>query len=360
MKIAYLVNHRFSVFEGVCKKIFDQGNAFQRLGHKVKIFSLGKIEKNFKYLPDLELINCSFENFFKKTFFINKKLVNEIEKFDPDILYVRYDVWRKSYDVLFKKYKTVIEIQTNDLAEFKLVANQIFKKKFLYLYFRIFRDRFLSNADGFITVTKELADLTSYREYKKPIIYIPNGIDLSKFSIVKSAQHSDTTRLFFIGTSNYTWHGVDIVEKIAERIPDYEFHIVGKKGKRKIPKNVIYYGELSQDEYVKILGKCQICIGTLALHRTKMKEASPLKTREYLAYGFPIIIGYKDTAFLESKPDFILELDFSNENITEDDILKIKNFVKKNKNRVVKRDEINEINIHYLARKYIDFFEKIK
>ncbi|MCM8767483.1 MAG: hypothetical protein NC921_01705 [Candidatus Omnitrophica bacterium] len=78
-----------------------------------------------------------------------------------------------------------------------------------------------------------------------------------------------------------------------------------------------------------------------------------------MAYGFPVIVGYKDTAFLKNKPDFILEIDFSDEDINENDIAKIKDFVTKNKNRIVKRDEIREIDITYLARKYIDFFEKV-
>ncbi|MCM8767484.1 MAG: glycosyltransferase [Candidatus Omnitrophica bacterium] len=288
MKIPYLVNHRFSVFEGVSKKILDQVRAFQELGHKVKIFPLGKIEEGFKILSNLELINCYVNSSFKKTFFINKKLVNEVIKFNPDILYVRYDLWRRSYNLLFKKYKTIIEIQTNDLAEFKLLANQSFKKKILYLYFRIFRNRFLSNSDGFITVTKELAELSSYKKYKKPITCIPNGIFLSNYPIIKKiSQSNEKVRLFFIGTSNYPWHGIDIIERIAKEIPDYEFHLVGEKKQGETLKNIIYYGELNQDNYIKILEKCQICISTLALYRKNMKEACPIKTREILGLWIP-------------------------------------------------------------------------
>lgn len=53
---------------------------------------------------------------------------------------------------------------------------------------------------------------------------------------------------------------------------------------------------------------CQVCIGTLALHRKNMTEASPLKTREYLAHGFPVIIGYKDTAFYNQNQIMFVKL----------------------------------------------------
>jgi hypothetical protein len=48
-----------------------------------------------------------------------------------------------------------------------------------------------------------------------------------------------------------------------------------------------------------------------------MSEACPLKVREYLSLGYPVIIGYKDTAFSSDfeyvyKLDTETEIDFSN------------------------------------------------
>ena len=199
-----------------------------------------------------------------------------------------------------------------------------------------------------------------YSSFNKPTICIPNGIDIDKVPILKTTgNNNNIIKFFFIGTPGLPWHGVDLIEKIAEKLPEYEFHIVGLNGKSRL-KNVFYYGFMSYNEYVKILKECHICIGTLALHRKNSKEASPLKVREYLAHGFPTIIGYKDTAFLEQKPDFILEIDLSDENVSDEVIYKIKEFALKNKNRVVNHEEVrNFIDINVLEQKKVEFIKKL-
>ncbi|MOA45721.1 hypothetical protein D3C78_1681500 [compost metagenome] len=53
--------------------------------------------------------------------------------------------------------------------------------------------------------------------------------------------------------------------------------------------------------------QADVAIGSLALYRKKMGEASPLKVREYLAYGLPVINGYLDTDFPE-EVHFILQI----------------------------------------------------
>ena len=116
---------------------------------------------------------------------------------------------------------------------------------------------------------------------------------------------------------------------------------------------------MSYEDYVKILEKCHICIGTLALHINNMIEACPLKVREYLAHGFPVIIGYKDTAFLNNTSDFILELDFSNDEVAEHHIQKIKEFVESKKNRIVKKEELSTTDIYSLEEKKINFIKNL-
>ena len=67
---------------------------------------------------------------------------------------------------------------------------------------------------------------------------------------------------------------------------------------------------------MEILGQAHIGIASLALHRKKMQEASPLKLREYLAAGLPSITAYRDTDFPDGAP-FLLELPNTADNIPE-------------------------------------------
>ena len=98
--------------------------------------------------------------------------------------------------------------------------------------------------------------------------------------------------VFFSGTGGFDWHGVDYIGTLAGRLPEFDFHVVGEDGAS--TGNLFYHGWLSRLEYREILESCHICIGTLALYRRGLREAA-LKTREYIASGFPIIVNYQDT-----------------------------------------------------------------
>jgi len=88
-----------------------------------------------------------------------------------------------------------------------------------------------------------------------------------------------------------------------------------------------------------------------------MEEASPLKVREYLAYGLPVIIGYKDTDFHEDVP-FILRLPNSEDNI-EANLSAIETFVHRWRNQRVPREAIAHLDIKVKESQRIAFFQKI-
>jgi hypothetical protein len=88
-----------------------------------------------------------------------------------------------------------------------------------------------------------------------------------------------------------------------------------------------------------------------------MNEACPLKVREYLAYGLPIIIGYSDTDFLE-RPDFILTLP-NHENNVNESLSEIEKFVLKWKGKRVPRDMITHIDICEKEKQRLSFFQSV-
>ena len=92
-----------------------------------------------------------------------------------------------------------------------------------------------------------------------------------------------------------------------------------------LPPNIKFRGFLNTSEYVNNLSKADVAIGSLSLHVNNMNEASPLKVREYLAYGLPVVIGYKDTDF-PNGASFLLELHNCEDNITSN-VQLIKDFV---------------------------------
>jgi glycosyltransferase involved in cell wall biosynthesis len=94
------------------------------------------------------------------------------------------------------------------------------------------------------------------------------------------------------------WHGVDKLLPFAERYPELTLNIIGYLGEdfeTPPPPNVRLHGYLSREEVQRVLAGTDVVFGTLALHRKCMEEASPLKVREALAFGIPVIIAYHDT-----------------------------------------------------------------
>lgn len=351
MKIAYLINHDISKNDGVTKKILNQTNEWKNLGNEVVVFcntsNYGKSILNAK--------QYEFRNFIKDRLFINKELLNDLDDFNPSLIYFRYDTWSASIQKISKKYTVITELNTNDLGEYFLLfkKEKNVKSLFRFLAYFLFRHRVFSNVKGIVSVTEEILNLPSVAKFKKKGMVIPNAIDLRTYKVIKTNKEQDRIGLFFIGTPNQPWHGIDIIEKLSNKLPEFDFHVVGIK--KKSENNLFYHGFLQKNDYLKILKKCNICIGSLALFRNNMVEACPLKVREYLAYGYPIIIGYNDTAFLKNKtlPKWLLQI---NPNKIQIDL--IKNFILQNKDTIIKDKEIDFISSTILEHKRVEFFRQ--
>ena len=98
------------------------------------------------------------------------------------------------------------------------------------------------------------------------------------------------------------------------------------------------------------LKKCHICLGSFGIHKYGLKQSSPLKVREYLAYGFPVIIGYFDFPISNHNLDFILKVNPLNLNFNL-----IKDFIEKYKYYEVDHSQIK----NFVSSKEIEK-EKLK
>jgi glycosyltransferase involved in cell wall biosynthesis len=226
------------------------------------------------------------------------------------------------------------------------------------------RNFIIKYSKGFVAVSNEILALSHIKKYKKDNIVIPNSLNLVEYPILKRSDKGNVIpHILFMGTFDYPWHGIDKIIQLAQKTEDkLFFHIIGSDGKNYIDlKNVKFYGYLSREEYTKIVSKCDIGIGTLALHRKKMNETSALKVLEYLAYGLPIIIGSNDTAFFNIKrlPKWVLKLPNKENNVLEN-IDRIVDFCYEIKNYVVCHKDVEKyIDSLKLEKQRMEFFKKI-
>jgi hypothetical protein len=117
------------------------------------------------------------------------------------------------------------------------------------------------------------------------------------------------------------------------------------------------YGHLGRADYEALFKNADVAIGSLGLHVLSMDEACPLKVREYLAYGIPVIIGYRDTDFPNGAP-FLLQLPNAPDNV-EKNLDQIKEFVYKWKGRRVSRSAIVHLDVQHKEAQRLGFMRSL-
>lgn len=136
-----------------------------------------------------------------------------------------------------------------------------------------------------------------------PCIPLRNGFDFSSVTLPERRQPTDTIHLISVATAAF-WHGYD---RVIEGLHQYyqnggtqkiEYHFVGQE----LPEHrtlsdqygltdtvIHFYGRKSQNELIAVYQKCYLGIDVLGGHRMNYPVSSSLKSREYCAYGIPMI-----------------------------------------------------------------------
>ncbi len=218
---------------------------------------------------------------------------------DADFLYIR----QVYHDASFVRYlkaikkrnpgiKIIYEIPTYPYdAESKITyANAIFT---------------LKERTGRKHAAKYIDRIVTFYDHKEiwgvPCIYLMNGFDFSAVSIPRR-EKSDTVNIVSVSVTAF-WHGYD---RFIEGLHKYYanggkenivYHLVGNiMGSHKkmvagygLEDHVIFYGRKTGEELKEIYAKCLIGIDVLGGHRKDYPVSSSLKSREYSAYGLPLI-----------------------------------------------------------------------
>ena len=320
MRIAYILDEDISVMSGVVQKIAVKTKIWNENGHFVKVISL-RSTSNIPVIPGGEIVSIRAEvNLFSKFLrhFRNiRTLKTLLREYAPDIIYCRHIKYSPGLVKSLKgTSRYVVEVNTNDRKEFMLINPKV------GLYNKLTRNVLYRSSSGLVAVTNELARDPDFTRYKKPTITVANGILGTPGTVIENASKNDRYRLGFIGTPGQPWHGLDKVFALARRLQDFDFHIIGPTEDHiqedkligPVPSNVQIYGYLNKEASSEVLKHCDVGISTLALDRKGLTEASPLKTREYMLMGLPVIIGYNDTD-LDEETSFILNIGSGESNV---------------------------------------------
>lgn len=326
MRIAYISLHwPRTKNHGVGKKIAQQVNAWRSHGHDVRFFmhmhETGEDEliPGEAYVYPLKPGAAGLLQRELGRSGAARRMAAGIAAFRPDLIYLRSGMYVYPLHRIFDLAPVVMEINTNDLQEHARLGWP------LALYNRLTRAICLRRAAGFVTVSEELARTPEFARFGKLSKVIPNGYDLTGI-VPLPAPANRTPRLVFVGTPNYPWHGVDKLVQFARSYPGLQVDIIGYSdlpGGGEPPPNLRLHGYLKSSAYLGVLAQADVAIGSLALHRNQLEEASPLKTREYLAYGLPLVLPYRDVDLYDLECDFLLTIPNREDNLqTHGDVVR--------------------------------------
>lgn len=358
MRILYLSDQDLDNNSGVAKKIIDQAKEWVKFGHDVSILSLEtlsffdlqqrviKTDGSFSIKKKGQLFT------FLRLFYSSYKLKNVLKKQNFDIVYMRYRLYMPFFYSAFNNEKIIVEINSDDEIEYKM------RSKLLSFYNQFFKKKQIDAISAFVCVSNELERL--YAKYNKKSIVIANGTKVLEYEFIEKTNNLKP-QIFFVGKPGHKWHGIDKIIYLSTQLKKIDFHIIGEEGENS--ENLIFYGYCNHDKVVSLLKNADVALSTLSLHEKNMEEASPLKSRQYLSMGIPIIYAYEDTDIIGDF-SFCLKLNNNEKNVVNS-IEKINSFITHCFNNIKVRIEAREFAINHLHTeqkelKRTTFFSQIK
>ncbi len=342
LRIAYYAHVNGASTSGVFLKIFGQVERWAAQGHDVRLFVATR-DDGAQWLSRIQDASVHRYDGLRSRWRAMVEIAKDVRAYAPDLIYVRWDLFYPPMLRFPRQALLVVEVNSDDLREYRL------GRQLRAGYNALTRGLVLRRARALVFVTDELARSSSFRTYPGQRRVISNGIDLAAYPS-HGAPANERPRLAFVGTAGQSWHGVDKVIRLARLRPGWAFDIVGMQpSSAEAASNVTWHGPLERAGVLDVLGRADIGIGTLALHRKAMNIACPLKVREYLAVGLPVLYGYQDPDIddVDVLGRFVLRIPNRETNV-EDCLADIDVFVARVRGRRVPRSSVSHID---LARK---------
>ncbi len=361
MRIAYISLHwPRTRNSSVGKKIQRQIDAWRSMGHEVQLFMHTHDPGPEAELLSAEVFPFPITNILQTEIRRSRAaghLVQAVRTYHPDVIYLRYGIFVFPVQRLCQIAPVIEDVTTNDLIQHKDLGVAF------DLYNRLTRGILLRRIQGLVSISHELALSPVFASFRKPTVVIANGIDLDSFQILP-APSNDKPRLVFVGTptAGFAAHGIDKLIALAGYCPDLHIDIIGYNGpleNQPLSANVTFHGFLPPERYRVLLAAADVAVSSLGFHRIGLEEASPLKSREYLAYGLPMVIPYIDTDLDDLDADVFLKIPNREDNV-QTHAQAIHEFAYRMRGRRVDRDLIaSRIDTRFKEIKRIEFIEQI-
>jgi len=368
MKLAHV---SFRSLSGVIHKTQGLAKAAKEMGLSIEFIILSDVEheddKNIKFyrlnLPRNRFLRKLFLDYFRYQT-INRSV--DLSAYDRIIL--RYpgsiDLAHKSF---FDKYKNKIITEHHSIVETELKALEVGRLNPVRILLERFNaPKILSYAIGIIGVTEEIKrKQLEILAHDRPSMVISNSLDVESVKMTRFKPFDGRSlNMISVSTTFFPWQGLD---RLVEAMKAYQgkthlnLNLVGNfeaSSKLKTMKetsieqgSIHVLGEVHGERLDEYFSKANLAVSTLALHRKKLTDACPIKTREYVARGIPFIYAYNDVD-IQGEPDFALKFDCCDEPLDMNSIIAFAQ-------NVSRKERLSERMREY-AFKHLDSKTKVK
>lgn len=331
MKFMYLTvaNVDFASPDGVAKKIFDQLEGFSQSFDSYLFCRNGS--KSILYSVRRKLIIFSWDKNDRFSFFT--KAARSIKTLGIDYVYIRYPKADPIFILFLAKIKKetsriFIEIPT---FPYEFEGNGGIYGNIKKIIDKTCRKSLFRYVDKIVTFSDDRTI------FKIPCINIVNCFNFNRVVFNGNARDVNDNKIKLIAVSSM--FKVNGYERVINGLAQYysrksdicvEFYLVGNGecieqyknlvNKHNLDKYVKFFGFKTGIELDKCLKDADIGINSLAIHRQNLKKESTLKTREYAAYGLPMVSSSEVDALsqdMNKKMVFRVSADDSPVNIQE-------------------------------------------
>ncbi len=215
-----------------------------------------------------------------------RTLIDRVITWQPDVTYLRTMPWIPAIDGLADAAPIVAEVNSNERSEARLRGTM--RGNFA----QRLRSRTLDRANGIVAVSDGLVPADGSRSS----VVIPNGVDMGSLPVLPPAPAGIRKALMLVG-ADQPWQGVDLLIPMVEHDRQLVIEVIGPVGPatgHPVHERIRYRGAMSREEWYPIAAEATIGIGTLGLFRKGMSSIAPLKHREYLALGLPVVLSCRD------------------------------------------------------------------
>jgi Glycosyl transferases group 1 len=350
MQIAYFAHVNGGSSSGVIHKIAGQAQQWRSRGHIVRVFVLTRDDARQWQCVLSDAVVYRYDRVLSRLKAMTR-LVHEMRRFQPKVVYMRWDLFYPQMLCLPAQAVLVVEVNTDDLYEYALGG------RIRAFYNARTRDIMLGRARGLVFVTSELSLRPSFLNYPGRHCVVTNGIRLDAYPTFP-APANEHPRLVFIGTAGQPWHGVDKLVTLAALRRDWRFDIVGMRNETNTSSpNIAWHGPLERARALGILAHADVGVGSLAMHRNALNEACSLKVREYLAVGLPVIYANQDSD-ADELDRYALRIANTESNVV-DELPRIEAFVERSRGLRVPRSSVSHIDVAEKERQRLALFEDL-